>query len=995
MNQDQNRIPIQPVEQPILCSPYEEPDAHWRYDTQTGEAIRQPGRREAGYWYKTQRTGSAQMELFQEEERDDLPVVNKLRADVKRWRDSKYESATPVTKELLRHWARADLQRRLFFCQLEAVETIIYLVEILQCRGTRFNPQFTDKDLTMLVDAPNTPDLPDLIRYGCKMATGSGKTVVMAMLIAWAFCNRGQVPSDERFPDAALVVCPNLTIKERLQVLLPEGENYYDEFALIPTKLRPLLNRGKVLVTNWHQFAPESPHKEGDKTYAVVNKGEETPDVFAKRVLGELYDRAPIMVFNDEGHHAYRPADTSERLSADAKEERKAATVWIQGLDTMNKACGIKFCVDLSATPFYLQGSGHSEGTPFPWLVSDFGLVDAIESGITKIPRLPVSDNTGRPEPKYFRLWKTIQGAILPAERSRGKPKPEVVYREAQDALNTLASQWAERFEYIDQASDEQDKTPPVMIIVCDNTQIAEYFFQRISGETIVKYVEENGNRRQRTRTAYGQGSVFPELSNSEGMKRTLRIDSKMLAKAESADPNKTRKQTEEELRQIVATIGKPGKQGAHIRCVVSVSMLNEGWDANNVTQILGLRAFNSQLLCEQVVGRGLRRMNYTPDPETGLLTEEYVDVYGIPFSIIPFKGRPTNVRVPDDKPVNHVRAVPGRKAFEIRFPVVESYAFALRKNEIKADIEAMEGLRIETELNPTDVFVKPAVGYQIGTPTTSGPGELIQQTRDAFYKTTHLQEIKFWIAHLIVHKLVGDRNTDPDPDSNPKLRFISRHRLFPQVFRLVDAYVEKKVDFGPCNRCELGLDKYKMRIVDRMMAAIEPNDMEGETPLLPILNRYKPIGTSAAVDFFTTRTCHGTQRSQVNQVVLDTEIWERVACVGLESSESVKCYVRNDHLGLSIPYEHQGITHIYKPDFIVRLVNGVNLLLEIKGYERDLERAKYAGAKRWVSAVNNWNRAKLGDAEQRGPWAFHVCKNPQRLLHELADILDRTTRTR
>ena len=997
MNQDKDRIPIQPVEQPILCSPYKEPDAHWIYDTQTGEAIRQPGRREAGYWYTTRRTGSAQMELFQEEERDNLPFVNALREDVKRWRESKYENATTVTKELLQHWALEDLPRRLFFCQREAVETIIFLAEIRHAsKYTRFNPQFTDADLAKLIDTPNTPDLPDLIRYGCKMATGSGKTVVMAMLIAWAFCNRAKVPSDERFPAAALVVCPNLTIKERLQVLRPEGENYYDEFNLIPTKLRPLLNRGQVLITNWHHFLPEPPHKEGDKTYKVVNKGEETPDIFAKRVLGELYDRAPIMVLNDEGHHAYRPAGTNRGLSAEAKAEREAATVWIQGLDTMNKACGIKFCVDLSATPFYLQGSGHSEGTPFPWLVSDFGLVDAIESGITKIPRLPVSDSTGQPEPKYFRLWKTILDAILPAERSRGKPKPEAVYREAQDALNTLASQWIERFEYIKQASDEKDKTPPVMIIVCDNTQIAEYFFQRISGETIAENVGENGNRRQRTRTVYGQVPVFhEELLNSPGMKRTLRIDSKMLANAESPDPNKTKKQTEEELRKIVATIGKPGKQGAQIRCVVSVSMLNEGWDANNVTQILGLRAFNSQLLCEQVVGRGLRRMNYTPDPETGLLTEEYVDVYGIPFSIIPFKGRVKDARVPDDKPVNHVRAVPRREAFEIRFPVVESYAFALRRNEIKADVETMEGLRIETEQNPTDVFVKPAVGYQIGAPTTSGPGELIQQTRDEFYKTTHLQEIKFWIAHSIVHKLVGDRNTAPDPDSNPKLRFISRHRLFPQVFRLVDAYVEKKVDFGPCNPCELGLDKYKMRIVDRMMAAIEPNDTEGETPLLPILNRYKPIGTSAAVDFFSTRPCYATQRSQVNLVVLDAEIWERLACICLEASESVKYYVRNDHLGVSIPYEYQGITHIYEPDFIVRLVNRVNLILEIKGYERDRDRAKYAGAKRWVSAVNNWNRAKLGDEEQRGTWAFHVCKNPDRLQQELADILDGTIRTK
>ena len=406
------------------------------------------------------------------------------------------------------------------------------------------------------------------------------------------------------------------------------------------------------MVTNWHQFAPESPHSEGGQTYAVVDKGEETPDAFAKRVLDELYDRAPIMVLNDEGHHAYRPAPIDEKLSAEEKKERQEATVWVSGLDTFNQACGVKFCVDLSATPFYIHGSGHSEGSPFPWLVSDFGLVDAIESGITKIPRLPVSDTTGRPEPKFFRLWRTINDDLSAADTSPGKkkkPKPDAVYREAEPALLTLASQWKERFEYIQEASDAQEKTPPVLIIVCADTDIAEYFYQRISGERTVEVVHENsssGRRRKKkeTRTVYEQGSVFPELlGNSEGVTRTFRIDSKMLAAAESEDPNRNRSQAAEDLRQVVATIGKRGQPGEQIRCVVSVAMLNEGWDANNVTHILGLRAFTSQLLCEQVVGRGLRRMNYTPDPETGLLTEEYVDVYGIPFSVIPFRGRATN----------------------------------------------------------------------------------------------------------------------------------------------------------------------------------------------------------------------------------------------------------------------------------------------------------------------------------------------------------------
>ena len=991
MNQDQLEIPIQPVERPILCNPYEEPDAHWVYDTVTGEAKQQPGRRAAGYWYKTQRTGSAQIQMrfIQEEQRDDLPLVNALRDDVRRWRESNYRNATVVTRELLRHWEREDKERRLFFCQREAVETIIYIAEILQGdKRTGFNPQFTKADLAKLVDSPNTPDIPDLIRYGCKMATGSGKTVVMAMLIAWAFCNRGKVPSDERFPAAALVVCPNLTIKERLQVLRPESpDNYYDAFELIPTKLRPLLNKGKVLVTNWHQFAPESEHSEGGQSYAVVNKGEETPDAFAKRVLGELHERAPIMVLNDEGHHAYRPAPTDEKLSADAKKERQDATVWIEGLDTINQACGIRFCIDLSATPFYIQGSGHPEGSPFPWLVSDFGLVDAIESGITKIPRLPVSDTTGRPEPKFFRLWQAIQEEISPADRLPGKkPKPEAVYREAEDALNTLASQWKERFEYIEEASDAQDKTPPVMIIVCDNTDIAAHFFEKISGEETREVAEDNGSsgrgrRRKQIEVVYGQGTVFPDmLSNTKNNSPTLQIDSKKLAQAESEDPQKNKIQAAEDLRQIVATIGKPGQPGAQIRCVVSVAMLNEGWDANNVTHILGLRAFTSQLLCEQVVGRGLRRMNYTPDPETGLLTEEYVDVYGIPFSVIPFKGRPKNKREPIDKPKNHVRAMPEReKDFEIRFPIVEGYVFALQKDEIKADIKAVEPLILEPEYTPTAVFVKSTAGYEIGLPTPLRPGPAILQDREEYYKATHLQAIKFEISRRIITALVGDRENQPDPNSNPKLRLQSRHRLFPQVFRLVDKYVDTRVDFRNCHPCELGQEKYVIRIVERLIAAIQPNETQGEIPLMPILNRYKPIGSSSEVDFMTKRSCQGTQRSHINQVALDTHTWERASCFGLEQSQIVACYVRNDHLGFSIPYEYTGVSHSYEPDFIVKLKNGVHLILEIKGRETEQDRAKHTAARRWASAVSNWGRL--------GKWEFYPCKDPQRLRHELESL--------
>ncbi len=1013
----QQFTPIQPVERPILCSPYAEPDAHWVYDTATGEAQKMPGRRPASYWYKTQRVLTGQMMLtgFAEEEREDLPLVNALREDVKRWRGSDYENATEVTKELLRYWQRPDRPRRLFFCQVEAAETVIYLNEIrLPGRHTRFKSRVTDADLSKLLDQPAAPGLPALARLGLKMATGSGKTVVMAMLVAWAFCNRGRVSSDERFPSAVLAVCPNLTIKERLQVLRPERpDNYYAAFDLVPARLRPLMAQGRVLVTNWHLFAPESEHAEGGRSYAVVNKGPESPPAFAQRILGDLAGRGPILVLNDEAHHAWRPplnpdpspqrgrgAGAQEGVSRDELEE---ATVWVDGLDRLNQAVGVRACIDLSATPFYIQGSGYVEGAPFPWLVSDFGLVDAIESGIVKIPRLPVATNTGRPDPEYFRLWQHITENLQPGEKlpgRGGKPKPEVVYRNAQPALLTLAGQWKERFDYIQQASNEKDKTPPVLIIVCDNTDVAEVFYRNISGEQVVEVVEAeetpDGDEesqaetpaargsRPRTRTVYGQGRVFPEyFSNREDFKPTIRIDSKLLAEAESREPALSKQDAAEALRRIVATVGKPGEPGEQVRCVVSVAMLNEGWDAHNVTHILGVRAFSSQLLCEQVVGRGLRRMDYTPAPQSGdLLTEEYVDIYGVPFSLIPFKGRPANKAETGDRPKNHVRALPERAQYLVRFPVVEGYAFALRQNLITADVSRMETLAIQPALEPTAVFVKPRVGYQLGAPTLAGPGEFAEQDRRAYYASTHLQTIQFEIARQIVQNMVGDfqQHIAPDENSNPRLRLQSRHQLFPQVLRLVHAYVTRKVDFHGVHPCELGQEIYFQKVVERLMAAIQPDEGQGEPPLMPLLNRYAPVGSTEGVDFKTTKPVFMTQFSHINAVAADTAAWEQSAAFRLEQAVlhgAARCYARNDGLAFSIPYEFMGVSLHYEPDYLVRLSNEVTLVLEIKGFEDEQDRAKHQAARRWVSAVNNWGKL--------GRWAFHVNRDPQVLQNELA----------
>ena len=1024
-------IPIQPVAQPILCSPFVEPDRHWHYDRDHHRHIQADGRRPSRYWHQGNTTGSRQRNLFIEEDEDDLPLVNMLRANVADWRRNGYPHVTAVTRQLLLHWSREDRTRRLFFCQREAVETIIYLTEVMEPGHRVRHPQdaqgrplqqtpwlrseefqamlkgetwrYAPELMTVppsILDQPNEPGLAALRRYGCKMATGSGKTVVMAMLISWTLCNRARAPRSERFPGAVYVACPNLTIKDRLQVLRPDrADNYYQKFDLVPSALMPELRKGKVKIDNWHQLALESGSVEGGVSYRVVDKGVEDADTFARRFLGDLHGRGPILVLNDEAHHAYRPAPyTGESpLSADEKADLEEATQWVQGLDRLNQAVGVRFCVDLSATPFYLKGSGRIEGSPFPWLVSDFGLVDAIESGITKIPRLPVADNTGnsdengKPDPKYFRLWERIREGLKAGEKlSGGKPKPAVVWREAEGALKTLADQWQERFGLFENATPGQEKVPPVLIVVCDNTDIAQLFFERISGETEIQAPEpdedeEAPKRSKKKRSvAYGPSSLDPAFANTSERRVTIRIDSKLLAEAESSTGG-GRKEAGEELRRIVSTVGVRGEPGEHVRCVVSVQMLSEGWDANTVTNILGLRAFGSQLLCEQVVGRGLRRMDYEPyRDEQGrlMLHEEYVDVYGVPFSVIPFKGRPTNKPTGgDDKPRNHVKADPGREDFEIEFPNVEGYAFALRRNIIKADVSAMEPLSLEPMEEPTAVFVAPQVGYSEGTPSGYGLFSAVPQDRKHYYQSTHLQTLEFELARRIVWSLLegmGDKRFTKQTQG--------RQQLFPQVLRLVKDYTATKVVWNGCERAELGLDRYMTRLTDRFLDAIEPDEGRGEDALVPILNRFQPRGSTARVDFKTIKPCHPTEASHIDHVALDTKQWEQSASFTLEWAAKngiLRCYARNERLEFNIPYDYQGLPHSYQPDFLVQLENAPRrtVILEIKGQEDDQDRAKHEAAHQWVRAVNRWG--------ELGQWAFLVCHKPEEVLPKIKGIKD------
>lgn len=991
---------IQDIGEPIICSAYEVPTEHWSRDRKDGAVTREKFRRPAGYWYKTEesKTGASQGDLIAED-RQELPVVNQLRKDVKWWRENGYPNASSITKHLLAYWTNSARARRLFFCQREAVETIIYLAEVRfpkqpeRVGGRKCNLSKADLQKLLageplqaktdgsysqsLLDKPENDALPGLIRLGCKMATGSGKTLVMAMLITWALCNRTSNSSSLEFPSAVLVCCPNLTVKRRLDVLRPGGrDNYYDKFDLVPSRY-PSLPRGRVLVINWHVLKAASPHKDGDTTHDVIEKGEESPEAFARRILGDLFERRPIMVLNDEGHHCWRPKarpldDASKEEQEMIERERKEATVWVEGLDKINSVAasknrsGINFCVDMSATPFYIKGSGYQEGQPFPWLVSDFGLVDAIESGIVKIPRIPIEDTTGELEPRYFRLWHHIMKELRLSEGKADMPRKNArkIYEKADAALKQIAGQWLERFEYIQEGSEGQDKTPPVLIVVCSNTNIAKEFYSRISGERI-----EGG------KIIYGQRGVFPEFINTEERKYTIRIDSNALDEAGA--------NADEELRSIVSTVGKKGQPGEHIRCVVSVSMLTEGWDANNVTQIFGLRAFESQLLCEQVVGRGLRRMDYVPDPKTGLLTAEYVDVYGIPFSVVPYKGRVITAKVEGDRPQHHIFAKEERRSMEMFFPLVDGYLFNLDKNLIRCNFDDLKILEIDRTTEPDATVVQPP-------PDDGGPRSIKasfnteRQDRQKYYDRTHINAIMFYLTQSIVDELISYSIQGNDKRNWGAL---SRPLLFPQVYAIVKQYVADKVDFNDMNMCELGIEKYFNCARQSLLEAIVPDEHKGETPLQPRFSSTKKIGSTHDVDQKTVRECYETKHSHINLVALDSG-WEKSASVILDQLADtglVNHYARiYEQMDFTIPCGTIGDDgYNYMPDFLVSISapkgEDWTLILEIKGREDEKRGIKHAAAKRWVAAVNNWG--------ELGKWGYHVCYNPNKLAQELKEL--------
>jgi type III restriction enzyme len=985
------------VAQPILNVPYDEPGRHWSIEPGRAPEL-VATRRKAGYFFRDPRgddEGSARGEWV------DLELVNLIRERIAAWREAGYPGVTRTTLELLEYWRREGRgPARLFFAQIEAGETIVFLTE-------------ARSDFLQGVEVP-----PELVaegvegfrRYACKMATGSGKTTVMAMLAAWSILNKVAARGDARFSDVVLVVCPNVTIRNRLQELDPNRDeaSLYRTRDLVPPHLMPSLRRGRVLVKNWHEFerkgmsagakvqkrgVPETIRakiKIGATTTTgrggrfmteeglaiALDRGDmriiedlrpkkseveveetryvESDTALLNRLLGrDVGGKQNLLVLNDEAHHAYRirkgefEDDGDEgSLDEDRDEQlRHETTVWIDGLDRIHKHRRINFCVDLSATPYFLARAGSDTNRVFPWVVSDFGLTDAIESGLVKIPQLAVSDTTGDERAAYFNIWRWILGKLSSAERGgkRSNPKPEAVLKYAQHPIELLGQNW----ELLRQewAGDPEGPRPPVFILVCKNTKLARIVYGWLA----------NGDAPEAVPVPN-----LPELRNSEEREVTIQVDSKVVEDTEvegaKSDASAWMRLTldtvgkrdwprdeqgraihPEGFEALAAKLGRPlHPPGRDVRCIVSVGMLTEGWDCQTVTHIVGLRPFMSQLLCEQVVGRGLRRRNYRVG-EDGLLEEEVAKILGVPFEVIPFKQTGKTVK---RQPQHHVQALPEKAEFEITFPRVEGYQQAIR-NRVSVGWDRIAPVKVDPMSIPDEVTVKGSL-LNDGRPTLYGPGKLEGLNLDEWRKSARVQEREFEMAAALTRKYAAQ-----DSCQAPA------HVLFPQLLAIVQRFVREKVEVSAEeNRVDVFLAPYWGFAIERLTEEIHPDTGQGEAPEVPKYETGRPAGSTGDVDFWTAKPVREALRTHLNYVVADTKQWEQSAAYRIDTHPRVAAFVKNQSLGFAIPYLHDGTTHEYVPDFIIRLDNGVHLILETKGFD-SLEEIKTQAAERWVRAVN------------------------------------------
>lgn len=985
-------------EHPILNSPYDYPARHWELDT-SGQPTQRiiDSRRRAEFITpipkpKKRKGGDQSALVFDEgkglstseQQYAHTAVIQGLRQEVDRWRalqNTNDWKVTPETVHLLQHWRHHLFTGvRPFFCQVEAVETAIWLTEVAPQLGK------SAERFTQHLDVANNDANPGLNRLALKLATGAGKTTVMAMLMAWQTINAVRHPTSKRFTRGFLVVTPGLTIRDRLRVLQPnDPDSYFTTRELIPVDVLEDIHRAKIVITNYHAFKLRERMElsAGGRALLQGRTGEdlqsqETEGQMLQRVMPDLMGIKNIMVLNDEAHHCYRekPEDADdEALKGDEKKEaeknNEAARLWISGIEIVNRKLGVTRVMDLSATPFFLRGSGYAEGTLYPWTMSDFSLMDAIECGIVKLPRVPVAENIpGNEMPMFRNLWENIRKDMPKKGRgTAGELDPLKLPTRLQTALLALYGHYEQTFRLWE---NKGIKVPPCFIVICQNTAISKLVYDFISGfqqkkadgtSTLVNgrlalfrnYDETTGNPLSRPNTLLIDSEQLESGTALDDNFRAMAADEIERFRREITERSRGTRGAEELsdqdlLREVMNTVGKAGQLGAGIRCVVSVSMLTEGWDANNVTHILGIRAFGTQLLCEQVIGRALRRQSYELN-EDKQFNVEYADIFGIPFD---FTAKPVIAPPQPPRQTIQVKAVrPDRDALEIRFPRVQGYRVELPEERLSANFNNDSILELSPDL--------------IGPSITRNQG-IIGEGVDLDLK--HLDDLRpSTILFHLTQRLIYTKWRDPGEE--PKLH------LFGQLKRVTKQWLDT------CLVCKGGT--YPGLLMYQELADMACNkitsaitrEFQGKRPIKALLDAYNSTGSTAYVRFVTSRTdlwetsskyCH------VNWAVLDSD-WEAEFCRVAESHPQVRTYVKNHGLGLEVPYRYGSEIRRYLPDFIVTIDDGhgpndlLHLIIEIKGYRReDAKEKKSTMETYWIPGVNNlkgygrWAFAEFGD---------------------------------
>ncbi len=1022
-------MPASEVENPIINSPYKEPQAHWKiHEHEPAEKIN--GRSKPVYLYLppgAKTDGGNDRDVGYEIE---LQTVSLIRQRLAEWRPLALRGeggVSRVTMELLNYWRRDGREQPLFFAQLEAAETIIFLTEA--------RADFL-QGIAIPLDEPGEEKQRDgfaaFRRRCCRMATGAGKTTVMAMLAAWSVLNKVNNKNDRRFSDAILIVCPNVTIRDRLMELDPKkGEaSIYRTRDLIPQPMMPQLSQGRVLTVNWHVFEPHTSQsankvvktgkrtlvretifigdknttargrryitedtlrqqhgmglievieeirdKSGTLKRAMIKSEKyiETDAAILRRILdGELGTRRNILVFNDEAHHAYRLHTTDDDKGNDSDNEMlgddemtanyyKEATVWVDGLDKVHKLRGINFCADFSATPYFLGKAGDNTNRIFPWTVSNFGLQDAIESGLVKIPQLAAQDSSGKSVPGYFNIWKWILPQLTPTERGGKKSgaKPEAIVKYAHTPIAMLGGMWEKtRQEWAVSA----DPRPPVFILVCKTKKLAKVVYEWLADD--------------KPPSATIPRAGLPELRNTEDKQNTICVYSDVQRDIESGN---TKSDETRWMRHTLDTIGKidwirdsqqrpqypegfedlaekSGREkhppGRDVRCIVSVGMLTEGWDCSTVTHIIGLRPFMSQLLCEQVIGRGLRRASYHVG-EDGLMSEEIATVLGVPLSSFTVKAG--NGGKPKTRTLHHIYALPDKVKYEIHFPRVEGYRQSVRRRII-CDMENIPSLSIDHANIPPEVKMKAGLLNNQGRPSLHGPGKTSKASLQKFREQFRLQ--------AEIYNMTNSLTRDYAEDDKCELPV---NVLFSQLYKIVHAYITEKVSAtAPADKKDAFLAPYYGWVIENLRQNIRPDQSADETPELPRYERSRGSGSTADVDFFTRREPYPVQKSHINAVVPDTKRLEQLTTYHLDNHPQVIAFAKNEGMGFGIPYLNNGELHDYMPDFLICLHKEKQhyLILETKGYD-PLKDVKKSAAMRWVNAVNADNA--------HGQWQYRM----------------------